>query len=49
VLGGLKLLFQVARPVLLTGIEEVIGRPDLGDRAIFLTLTPIRDAQRLGR
>jgi hypothetical protein len=39
-------LFQAARPVLLNGIEEVISRPDLGDRAIFLSLTPIRDAQR---
>jgi hypothetical protein len=28
------------------GIEEVISRPDLGDRAIFLTLAPIREAQR---
>jgi hypothetical protein len=41
-----EVLFQAARPILLNGIEEVISRPDLGDRAIFLTLTPIRDAQR---
>ena len=41
-----EVLFQVARPVLLNGIEEVINRPDLGDRAIFLALTPIGDAQR---
>src|SRR5262245_10250219 len=34
-----EVLFQVARPVLLNGIEEVISRPDLGDRAIFLSLT----------
>ena len=27
--------------ILLNGIEDVIGRPDLGDRAIFLTLAPI--------
>ena len=26
--------------------EEVISRPDLGDRAIFLTLAPIGEAQR---
>jgi hypothetical protein len=39
-------LFQAACPILLNGIEEVISRPDLGDRAIFLTLTPIGDAQR---
>jgi hypothetical protein len=41
-----EVLFQAARPVLLNGIEEVISRPDLGDRAIFLTLPPIGDAQR---
>src|SRR5499425_1068399 len=41
-----EMLFQAARPVLLNGIEEVISRPDLGDRAIFLTLTPIGDGQR---
>src|SRR2546429_7527424 len=28
------------------GIEEVISRPDLGDRGIFLTLPPIGEAQR---
>jgi hypothetical protein len=39
-------LFQSARPVLLNGIEDVVSRPDLGDRAIFLTLTPIGEAQR---
>jgi hypothetical protein len=33
-----EILFEAARPVLLNGIEEVISRPDLGDRAIFLTL-----------
>jgi hypothetical protein len=39
-------LFEAARPILLNGIEEVISRPDLGDRAIFLTLPPIGEAQR---
>src|SRR2546430_2461040 len=39
-------LFEAARPILLHGIEEVVSRPDLGDRAIFLTLTPIGEAQR---
>jgi hypothetical protein len=39
-------LFEAARPILLNGIEEVVSRPDLGDRAIFLTLAPIREAQR---
>jgi hypothetical protein len=33
-----EVLFEAARPILLNGIEDVIGRPDLGDRAIFLTL-----------
>src|SRR5262249_19745128 len=41
-----EVLFQAARPILLNGIEEVISRPDLGDRAIFLTLAPIGEVQR---
>src|SRR3974390_724986 len=41
-----EVLFEAARPILLNGIEEVISRPDLGDRAIFLTLAPISEAQR---
>src|SRR3989441_359398 len=41
-----EVLFEVARPILLNGIEEVISRPDLGDRAIFLTLARIGDVQR---
>src|SRR6266540_4882459 len=28
------------------GIEEVITRPDLADRSIFLTLPPVADARR---
>ena len=32
--------------LLLNGIEDVIGRPDLAARAIVLTLPPISDAQR---
>src|SRR2546430_14031772 len=36
-----EVLFEAARPILLNGIEEVISRPDLGDRAIFLTLAAI--------
>jgi hypothetical protein len=39
-------LFEAARPILLNGIEEVISRPDLGDRAILLTLAPIGETQR---
>jgi hypothetical protein len=41
-----EVLFEAARPILLNGIEEVVSRPDLGDRAIFLTLAPIAEAQR---
>jgi hypothetical protein len=41
-----EVLFESTRPILLNGIEDVVNRPDLGDRAIFLTLPPIGDAQR---
>jgi len=41
-----EVLFQAARPILFNGIEDVISRPDLGDRAIFLTLPPIADCER---
>jgi hypothetical protein len=41
-----EVLFESTRPILLNGIEDVVSRPDLGDRAIFLTLPPIGDAQR---
>jgi hypothetical protein len=40
------MLFDAARPVILNGIEEVITRPDLADRSIFLTLPPVADARR---
>jgi hypothetical protein len=41
-----EVLFKAARPTLLNGIEDVIGRPDLADRAIFLTLGAIAEEQR---
>src|SRR5262249_11502371 len=41
-----EVLFKAARPTLLNGIEDVIGRADLADRAIFLTLGPIDEEQR---
>jgi hypothetical protein len=41
-----EVLFQAARPILLNSIEEVIHRPDLADRAIFVTLAPIPPEQR---
>jgi hypothetical protein len=41
-----EVLFQAARPIVLNGIEDVIGRADLADRAIFLRLAPIGAEQR---
>jgi hypothetical protein len=41
-----EILFAAARPVILNGIEEVITRPDLADRAILLMLAPIAERQR---
>lgn len=39
-------LFKAKRPVITNGIANVITRPDLADRAIFLTLPVITDARR---
>jgi hypothetical protein len=41
-----EVLLKAARPTLLNGIEDIIGRSDLADRAIFLTLEPIGEEQR---
>jgi hypothetical protein len=41
-----EVLFQAARPIILNGIEDVISRADLADRAIFLSLPPIEEEQR---
>jgi hypothetical protein len=41
-----EVLFQAARPILLNGIDDVIGRSDLADHALFLTLPPIADHRR---
>lgn len=41
-----EILFDAARPVILNGIEEIVTRPDLADRAIFLTLEPISEERR---
>jgi hypothetical protein len=41
-----EVLLSAARPIVLNGIEEIISRPDLADRAIFLTLGPITEQQR---
>ena len=40
------MLFDATRTVILNGIEEVISRPDLADRSIFLTLVPLPEALR---
>jgi hypothetical protein len=36
----------LARPIILTGIEDVITRPDLADRAIFVTLPHLQEERR---
>jgi hypothetical protein len=41
-----EVLFAAVRPILLNGIEDIISRPDLADRAIFLNLSSIADARR---
>jgi hypothetical protein len=41
-----EVLFDAARPVILNGIEEIVTRPDLADRAVFLTLEPIQEERR---
>jgi hypothetical protein len=41
-----EVLFQAARPILLNGVENVVSRADLADRAIFLTLAPIAEQRR---
>jgi hypothetical protein len=41
-----EVLFDACRPVILNGIEDVVARPDLADRALFLTLEPIPDDRR---
>jgi hypothetical protein len=41
-----EVLFDATRPVILNGIEEIVTRPDLADRALFLTLQPISEEHR---
>jgi hypothetical protein len=41
-----EVLFDASRPVVLNGIEDIVARPDLADRAIFLTLEPIPEERR---
>ena len=41
-----EVLFNEARPIILNGIDEIVTRPDLADRALFLTLEPIPEERR---
>ncbi|MEM9625348.1 MAG: hypothetical protein AAGA21_03885 [Pseudomonadota bacterium] len=41
-----EMLFNAARPVILNGIEDIVSRPDLADRAIFLNLRAIPEECR---
>jgi hypothetical protein len=41
-----EVLFDASRPVILNGIEDIVTRPDLADRAIFLMLAPIPEDRR---
>ncbi len=41
-----EVLFNAARPVILNGIEDIVTRPDLADRAVFLTLEAIPEERR---
>jgi hypothetical protein len=42
-------LFDAARPIILNGIEDIVIRPDLADRALFLTLEAIPRDKRLAK
>jgi hypothetical protein len=41
-----EILITAARPVILNGIEDIVSRPDLADRAILLMLAPIAERRR---
>ena len=41
-----EVLFDAARPVILNGIEDIVTRPDLADRTVFLMLQPIPEERR---
>lgn len=41
-----EVLFDAARPVILNGIEDIVSRPDLADRSIFLSLEAIPEERR---
>ncbi|MCF3947794.1 hypothetical protein [Acidiphilium iwatense] len=39
-------LFEAMRPIALNGIEDIVSRPDLAERGLFLTLTAIPETAR---
>lgn len=41
-----EVLFAAERPIILNGIEDIVTRADLADRAIILTLEPIPEDKR---
>jgi hypothetical protein len=41
-----EVLFDACRPVIINGIEDIVTRPDLADRAVFLTLDAIPEERR---
>ena len=41
-----EVLFEATRPVILNGIENMVSRPDLADRALFLALEAIPEDRR---
>jgi hypothetical protein len=41
-----EVLFDAARPIILNGVGDVVTRPDLADRALFITLDLIPEKQR---
>jgi len=43
---GDETLFDATRPNIINGIEDVVTRPDLADRSIFVRLEPIPDDER---
>ena len=40
------MLFNASRPIILNGIGDIITRPDLAARALFIGLEAISDADR---
>ncbi len=41
-----EMIFEAMRPLMFNGIEDVATRPDLLDRSVLITLTPITEADR---